>query len=160
MTLRIGATRSRGKTACMQAMLFLLLCVAMLTSKADKLDELKAAVVKLTARSEGLTKVGTGFIISNEANTTYIVTASHVIAGDSAPLVEFFGRRNQRVKAEVVRSEGGDPRGLALLVVRGKHNVPSEARSLPFGSSDGLDGGEDVTMIGFGCIFWCYDINW
>src|SRR5690606_27985017 len=53
------------------------------------------------------------------------------------------------VPAEVLRIEGGDPRGLALLVVRGRANVPPNLQVLPLAASERVGGGESVTVIGF-----------
>jgi hypothetical protein len=64
--------------------------------------------------------------------------------------VEFFTARNRRVQAEVLRLEGGDPKGIALLAVRGKDKLPPRASALPFDLNAELEGGESVTTIGFG----------
>jgi S1-C subfamily serine protease len=80
----------------------------------------------------------------------YIVTAAHVVAGDSQPKIEFFTKRNVSVLAEVLGVEGGDElRGLALLIVRGRENLPSGLAPLPLAASARMSGGEEVVIIGF-----------
>jgi hypothetical protein len=113
------------------------------------LDRQKAGVVKVTSRLDGARRTGTGFIVQLDADAAYIVTASHVVEGDNRPLIEFFTRRNATVEAETARIEGGDPRGLALLVVRGKERLPAGIAALPLRRGADLRGGESVTTIGF-----------
>jgi len=117
---------------------------------AQELEAQKSAVVKLISQQDGKTRVGTGFIVKREPDSIYIATASHVVEGDQAPSVEFFTARNRRVQAEVLRLEGGDPKGIALLAVRGKDKLPPRGNALPFDLNAELEGGEEVTTIGFG----------
>ena len=117
---------------------------------AQTLDSQKAAVVKLSAQQDGRSRTGTGFIIKLERDSVYIVTAAHVVEGDPAPSVEFFTARNRRVKGEIIRVEGGDAKGIALLAVRGKDNLPPRTSALAFDDYAELEGGEAVTTIGFG----------
>ena len=112
-------------------------------------DRQKAGVVRVTSQVEGLRRTGTGFIVGLDSDAAYIVTASHVVEGDSQPHVEFFTKRNATVQAETARIEGGDPRGLALLIVRGKDNLPAGLVALPIAQGSDLNGGEPVTVIGF-----------
>ena len=121
------------------------------TTWAQDLNALKAGVVKITAQPlQGSPKVGTGFIIRQEEGLVYIVTAAHVVAGDQNPRVEFLPRRNVPVPASVLHLEGEDEvRGLALLVVRGKDNLPPGLRVLRLAPATGLSGGEDIVVIGF-----------
>lgn len=116
---------------------------------AQSLDRQKAAVVKVTSQLDGMRRTGTGFIVRLDADAAYIVTASHVVEGDSQPQIEFFTRRNATVAAETARIEGGDPRGLALLIVRGKDKLPAGLGALPIAQGADLSGGEAVTVIGF-----------
>lgn len=130
---------------------WLLVCLLVLIvpAHAQSLDAQKAGVVKITSQLDGLRRAGTGFIVRLENEAAFILTASHVVEGDSTPRVEFFSRRNTTVPAEVLRIEGGDPRGLALLVVRGRANVPPNLQVLPLAASERVGGGESVTVIGF-----------
>lgn len=127
----------------------LLALVLQATAQAQSLEVQKAGVVRVTAQAEGLRRTGTGFIVRLEADAAFILTASHVVEGDSKPGVEFFTHRNSAIAAEVVRIEGGDPRGLALLVVRGKDKLPTGLRALPIAQSISVSGGEPVIVIGF-----------
>lgn len=129
--------------------LALVLLAVVLPAWAQSIDRQKAGVVKLTSQVEGTRSTGTGFIVRLEPDAAYILTASHVVEGDGQPQVEFFTRRNATVRAETVRLEGGDPRGLALLVVRGRDNLPAGIAALPIAQGEELSGGEAVTVIGF-----------
>lgn len=115
---------------------------------AQSIERMKAGVVRISAQSDGLKRTGSGFVVRLENDAAFIVTASHVIEGDNHPKVEFFTRRNTWVTAETVRTEGGDPRGLAVLAVRGKDNLPANLVALPLAVST-VQGGEAVTVIGF-----------
>jgi hypothetical protein len=117
--------------------------------RAQSLDREKAGVVRITASVDGKRKTGTGFIVRLEKDIAYILTASHVVEGDKQPEVEFFTRRNVQSRAETARIEGDDPRGLALLLVRGKDNLPAGLTVLPLAVGASLSGGEEITAIGF-----------
>jgi formylglycine-generating enzyme required for sulfatase activity len=118
---------------------------------AEDIASLQAGVVKVTAKPpQRTTNIGTGFIVRVDKDAVYIVTAAHVVAGDTHPQVEFFTKRNLPVTAEVLGLEGGDEvRGLALLVVRGSENLPKGLTSLSLAGAVRLTGGEDIMVIGF-----------
>jgi hypothetical protein len=119
-------------------------------ARAEDLQRQKAAVVKLTSQADGKTRIGTGFIVKVEPDAVYIVTASHVVEGDPAPLVEFFTGRNRRVQAEIVKLEGGDPKGVGLIAVRGRDRLPANLGALAFETDADLEGADEVVTIGFG----------
>ena len=115
---------------------------------AQNLDATKAGVVKITTKTG---QVGTGFIVRVEPEGVYIITAAHVIAGDNQPEVEFFTKRNVSVKGAILPGAelNDDLRGLALVVVRGKAQIPDGVTSLSFGTSVELvSGGEEALVIG------------
>jgi len=61
---------------------------------------------------------GTGFVVSLRAGQSYLVTSAHVVEGDAGPAVVFLADPDRKsYPARVVDVEGGDPRGLALLLV-------------------------------------------
>jgi hypothetical protein len=129
----------------------LLLSASAGAAQAQNLETAKSSVVRIVSPTpEGKPRVGTGFVIKVEDDLAYIVTASHVVEGDPAPQVEFFARRNRLVQASVVKLEGGDPKGIALLMVRGSQNMPPGLPALAFAPSRDVQGGEEVTVIGFG----------
>lgn len=132
-------------------LLLVLLCVAstviLFPAIAQSDSRLLSGVVKVTSEYDGKRRVGSGIIVRLEKDLVYIVTASHVIEGDPQPLVEFFTRRNRPVPAKVIGMEGGDPRGLASLVVA--QDFPSDIQVLTFDPSVLVRPGEPVTMIGF-----------
>lgn len=110
---------------------------------------LKAGVVKITATEGDKTKVGTGFIVKLDSDIVYIVTAAHVVSGDAQPRVQFFPQEDVSVQAMVRHSEGGDEvTGLALLVMRGKNNIPSGLTVLTLASASRLSGNEEIVVIG------------
>ena len=113
------------------------MCVLESITFAQNLDGTKAGVVKITTKTG---QVGTGFIVRVESEEVYIITAAHVIAGDNQPEVKFFTKRNVPVKGVV--SPGAevndDLRGLALVVVQGKDQIPNGVKALSFGSSTNL----------------------
>ena len=94
------------------ALWLLLVTFAMqeMSAWAQSLDRQKAAVVKVISQVEGMRRTGTGFIVRLDADAAYIVTASHVVEGDSQPQIEFFTKRNatvqprQRASREEIRA--------------------------------------------------------
>lgn len=124
---------------------------------AQDVDVLRAGVVKISSLAEGKHKTGAGFIVKLEPGIAYIVTAAHVVEGDPAPQVEFFTRRNVTVKGEIRKIEGNNPEGLALMVVRGRDNLPAGLAALKLGALVSLKPGTDqVSAIGFpsGVVSW------
>lgn len=115
------------------------------------LGSLKKAVVKVTAQFAKNKKVGTGFIAGQGQKYVYIVTASHVVEQEmevpDSIMVTFFTGQEEPLAARVVKKEGGDPRGLALLKVGGA--VPDDVQVLEWDNQTPLHGGEEVLLIGF-----------
>jgi formylglycine-generating enzyme required for sulfatase activity len=111
---------------------------------------LQAGVVRITATPSGEPqKVGTGFIVRLERDVIYIVTAAHVVSGDAQPKVQFFTQPDVSAQAIVKHSEGGDEvTGLALLVVRGKDNLPSGLTALTLTSAPRMSGNDEIILIG------------
>ena len=116
---------------------------------AEVLDQYKAAVVKITATVDGKRRTGTGFIFKLDAEGAHILTASHVVEGDPEPQVEFFSGEHSSLKAQVRKIEGGDSRGLALMTVSAKQNLPSDLLTLPIEPTILLQAGDEVITIGF-----------
>ncbi len=112
---------------------------------------LKKGVVKITAEFSGSRKVGTGFVVARGNKYLFIVTASHVVEGESeapkAILVTFFSDQEEPFLAKVVKKEGGDPQGVALLKVKG--DVPEDVQVLSWDSATRVSGGEEIHLIGF-----------
>jgi S1-C subfamily serine protease len=133
--------------ALLRGLLLLYLLLDATPSHAQSIEELKKGVVKITAKADGTTKVGTGFIVRLEKDAAYIVTASHVIQGDSQPKVVFRGNEVKSFSAQVKGLKGSDPRGVAVLVVLG--DVPRNLAALPVNAEFESNGGEEVTVIGF-----------
>ncbi len=131
---------------CMASFYGMLLCLSM-PSFAHDIEGMKHGVVKITAHVNGQSRVGTGIVIRQESKAIFIATASHVIEGDPHPLVQFFSQPTRPVPAVIVGMEGGDPRGLALLVVR--DDLPDTIRVLSLNASANLESGESVAVIGF-----------
>ena len=116
----------------------------------ESLETLKPGIVRITTKPEGLRQTGTGFIVKLEPGIAYILTAYHVVAGDNAPQVEFFSRRNQPVKAEIIKLQPDKRDGLGLIAVRGKENLPPDLIPLPIAMDSKISGGDTLHTIGFG----------
>jgi hypothetical protein len=122
-----------------------------LTWAQSDLGVLKKGVVKVSAQFSKTKKVGTGFITGQGKKHLFIVTASHVIEGESelpqSIKVTFFTHQEEPLVAEVIKKEGGDPKGLALLKVGG--DFPDDVQILEWDTQSRLNGGEEVHLIGF-----------
>lgn len=130
-------------------LLLALLLVAHL-AHAQTPAELRSGVVKITSTAEGVRRTGTGFVVQASGDAIYIATASHVVEGDKKPKVAFHAEPNSDVEAQVVKIESGDPKGLALLVVRNNaKRLLRDVRVLQFSSANDLVAGDAVTAIGF-----------
>lgn len=113
------------------------------------IERLKSGVVRITATEGNKTKVGTGFIVKLDPEIVYIVTAAHVVAGDSQPRVQFFTQPDVQTLATVKHIEGSDDvTALALLVIRGKGNIPSGLAPMFLATSARLAGADEVIVIG------------
>ncbi len=112
---------------------------------------LKKGVVKISAEFSHGEKVGTGFLAAQGKKHWYVVTASHVVEGETeAPntiRVTFYTHQEEAYTAKVVKKEGGDPRGLALLKVAG--DLPEDLQPLTWDTTTLVHGGEEVHFIGF-----------
>ena len=137
-------------TGTMWAWLAICLAAAATPAHGQQIEQQKAAVVKITAEVDGARKTGTGFVIKQDRDIVYIVTASHVVEGDSAPKVEFFTARNRRVAAEVIKLEGGNPKGLALIAVHGEDRIPRGVERLVIDRQAEVSDADEVMTIGFG----------
>jgi len=114
---------------------------------ANDIGQVKKGVVKITAQVEGKQRVGSGVVVKVDEDHVYIVTASHVIEGDSQPSVFFYASPHRAHRARVLGLEGGDPAGLAALLVEGK--IPSDLVALHLDQATKVNGGEPITLIGF-----------
>ncbi|MET0515320.1 MAG: serine protease [Nitrospiraceae bacterium] len=115
--------------------------------RAQDIAQVKKGVVKITAQVESKSRVGSGVIVKLDNDHAYIVTASHVVEGDQHPNVMFFTEPHRPFKARVLGLEGGDPRGLAALLVEGR--LPDGLAALTLDQTASVNGGEPVTLIGF-----------
>jgi hypothetical protein len=123
--------------------------LCLLPAMGQNLTSLLDSVVKITSKAEGgVPRTGTGFIVATEGDSVYIATASHVIEGDSAPKVEFRTQLNRQYPASVGKTQGGDAKGFAYLIVRDR-TVAAKVKALRWSGED-LQPGDDVRVIGFG----------
>jgi len=114
---------------------------------AEDIAQVKKGVVKITAQVAGKNRVGSGVIVKLDDDQVYLVTASHVIEGDPQPNVFFYAAPHRAFRARVLGLEGGDPAGLAALLVEGK--IPTDLAALPLDQTAAVSGGEPITLIGF-----------
>lgn len=137
-------------------LLFLLvhLLILALPSYAGELDMIKKGVVHISSRPPGgARKMGTGFIVQIKNGTVFILTASHVIAGEQHPKIEFYlDEKVDPLPANVLDgAEGGDlRRGLALLSVRPNADVLSKILALPFSPKESPNqSGQEILVVGY-----------
>jgi hypothetical protein len=114
---------------------------------AQDITQVKKGVVKITAQVDGKNRVGSGVVVKLDDDHVYIVTASHVIEGDQHPNVFFYAAPHRSYRARVLGLEGGNPAGLAALLVEGK--IPSDLVALSLDQTVSVSGGEPITLIGF-----------
>jgi hypothetical protein len=100
-------------------------------------------VVKI--RNEKLRRVGTGVIVKTYKPFVYIVTAAHVVEGEKTPQITFPGLGSY--KGETLTLEGGDDRGLALIVV--EEELSHKVRALALEPYTSAVQGDSVSVIGF-----------
>ena len=132
------------------ASVFLGLCAGLpQISFGEDVGALRQGVTRILASVDGRAKTGAGFVVRLDSDTAYIVTASHVVEGDKKPRVTFFARQNTMVEGEVLKLESGDDRGLAVLVVRGKENLPPGLMALVLDAGKGVSPGDQTVAIGF-----------
>jgi hypothetical protein len=132
------------------ALFIAMLLGAVSSASAQTAGEMRSGVVKITSIADGVRRTGTGFIVQASNEEIYVATASHVVEGDKAPKVAFLPDPNAEFASQVLKIEGGDPKGLALLVVRGNvKRLLRDLRVLPFSASNDLAAGDAVTAIGF-----------
>jgi hypothetical protein len=113
----------------------------------QEITQVKNGVVKITAQVNGKDRVGSGVVVKVDDDHVYLVTASHVIEGDQHPNVYFYSVPHRSYRARVLGLEGGNPAGLAALLVEGK--TPSDLVALPLDLATPVSGGEPITLIGF-----------
>lgn len=118
-----------------------------LSSSSEKVENLKTGVVKITSTNGGMTRIGTGVIVKVKENSAFIITASHVVEGDPNPLLNFYTDPYHSFKSRVIGLEGGDPRGLAVLMLEDK--IPINLKVFSIDQTISLSGGEKGMLIGF-----------
>lgn len=118
-------------------------------AQSQSIEELKKGVVKITAQTEGKTKVGTGFIVRLETDTAYVLTAAHVVQGDPKPSLTFYMQQDTQYSATVWNAEGNEERGLAILVAKLPSAVMIGIAALVLDTTTKLSGGEAILTIGF-----------
>ena len=106
-------------------------------------EKVAAALVKLSATVLGSARSGTGFVVAQEGDTAFVVTAAHVVAGSRAIEAEFLVDASGGRDAEVFRL---DPRSdLALLRV---FRRPAGTATLLV-SGQSPEAGTEATVVGF-----------
>src|SRR5687767_14349301 len=74
-----------------------------------------AGIAKVTTRNADLAS-GTAFVVAIRNDSAFLITGSHVIAGDSSPKIDFVADRNKPYLASIVANNYDDKsRGLAIL---------------------------------------------
>lgn len=101
-------------------------------------------VVKVTTQVQGKRRVGPGIIVRLEKAAAVIITASHIINGDSKPYV-MFKSSAESFSAKIVGHDK-QPNGLAALKVEGQ--LPASLIELPLDVDFKASGGERAVVIG------------
>jgi Tol biopolymer transport system component len=129
-------------------LIFLAILLNTIEAPAQKSENLKRGVVKITTTTfEDRQRTGTGFIVRQETKALSIVTASHVVEGSREINVEFYSDRGRLYPGKVIGMEGGDPQGLAVLSVSGE--IPENVLVMKLNPSKAVSGGDPLTIIGF-----------
>ena len=136
-----GSPTLKAKAALGQAVLILLGAAVSLSGQAT--TDWKDGIVKIETNAGA---PGTGFVVAMGADHAFIVTAAHVVAGDSNPSIFFAIDEYNPFPGNVIGPEGADERGLALIRVSG--NLPKELIALAPTESV-LRTGDQVTVAGF-----------
>jgi outer membrane protein OmpA-like peptidoglycan-associated protein len=110
------------------------------------IEQIKKSVVRIRAENQmsGEKREGTGFVVGVSNDKAYIITVSHVVAGDPNPKVTFF--ENNEFKAEILNSESQE-NGLTLLSVKGE--IPYDIMPLYLVKGRNLNIGDTVFTFGF-----------
>ncbi len=148
--LNRASTECQTNHKCLRLSLCALLLLTLISPHpllAQDIAQIKKGVVKITAQVEGKNRVGSGIIVKLEEGHVYIVTASHVIKGDSTPQITFFPQPQQPFSAQIIGIESENPNGLASLRVSGA--VPEGLVALTLDQTSPIIGGESVMLIGF-----------
>jgi formylglycine-generating enzyme required for sulfatase activity len=85
-------------------------------------------------------------VVSVTPERAWVLTSAHVVEGDPSPIVAFLSDFENPRQAQVRHLEGGDPRGLSLLVVA---NPPSGLQAIEPASDATLTEGLSVIVAGF-----------
>ena len=114
------------------------------------LNAMKAGVVKIRAgidegEEQKTWQTGTGFIVFAKGGRHYVLTVTHVVKGADEIHLDYYDPARTTLPARVVKMEGADPNGLALLEVA--RDKPSGTKVLFSGKSG--DAGDAVVAIGF-----------
>ncbi len=89
-----------------------------------------SGIAKVSAKNRA---AGTAFVVAVNASSAYLVTSAHVVEGNANPLIAFERNPEKLYRATVRDVEGGDERGLALLIVG---NPPQGLNVLPASASE------------------------
>jgi Trypsin-like peptidase domain len=111
-------------------------------------EDLAKGVVKVSSEINGLNRTGTGFIVGLNFDDfgVYVVTAAHVVSGDSHPIVQFRESTFGQQRASVIKTQPSAERGLALLKVMFSGTRPSKSLWLKAASS--ISKGTKVEIVG------------
>ncbi len=116
-------------------------------AKEENTNEFLAGIVKVRTNSRS----GSGIVIRIDQHAVYILTAAHVVAGDSAPQVKFFEQKMPAFRGNVEEGSelSDDERGLALLRIDRSDKLPAQIRALPLAVEHvEVVRGEDIAVLG------------
>ena len=155
----------RGRLRALQISTFLSLLALLLARNGSGWSQSPAQPESIQEREPGVVRVGaavsadfdpdageswqtgSGFVFKRDLaeNRVFILMVTHVVAGAERIEIQFQSRPNTPFPGEVLRMQGEDPNGLAVILVQ---NAPP-APVLPIGSLRELLPDETVHAIGF-----------
>jgi S1-C subfamily serine protease len=126
------------------SLLYSLILVPVTSAQAN---DLKPAMVRI--RDIRDQKGGSGFIFryDDKEHIAYLLTNEHVVNGAEKVHVVFFSRPRNSVEGTVVRHDRG--KDLAVVMVNGESNIPSDVMIIEFGQSSALLVGDSIEILSY-----------
>jgi formylglycine-generating enzyme required for sulfatase activity len=132
----------------MRTAILALLLLLPAAASAEDLDPALSALVRISGTRDGTPVRGSGFVVGLDRDEAMIVTVSHVIAGVEKIEVTFAADLTRSFPAAgFMRMDAGNPRGPAVLQVRG--SLPAEVTTLSFEVENRPRVGTALFLLGF-----------
>lgn len=106
-------------------------------------------VVRIVATANGKKARGSGVIVSYDARSLKILTASHVVENFSSIELDFPSLRATRNQASLISLEAGNSKGLAILNVPVDESFVSQLGLAPRISGASFNPGDNLLIVGY-----------